>query len=167
MSVIFSQLESELLQFITHLKECGLEADHALFLSLFEFGFRIKELENCHSWYIRPGNLIECTVSKNSNNRFIDQLKAPPLLIRSIQNNTNYIFRSSYHSYKRLFDARICSGGYRIGGKRASTHIFRHYVMKRMFNNGSTYAAIASYFGLTSVFIVMAYVHSDVKYYNG
>lgn len=164
MNVTFSQLESELLQFLSYLEECGLKEDHALFLSLFKFGFRIKELQQCHRWFIRPGSIIECTVSKRSNNRFIDQNIAPELLTQSILTNSNMIFKSSYDSYKRLFDSKIISGGYYIGKKRLSTHVFRHYAMKKMFNDGHSYGNIASYFGLTSTFIVMSYVHSQICY---
>lgn len=163
MLVTYPQLEAELKTFLVGLKEHGLHQDYALFHSLYTFGFRIQELRECHTWKLTSKGEITCQPSKKSNLRYIDAQKAHKLLIDSIKYQKNFIYISSYSTYRRIFEARIKGEGYRLGQKKLSTHIFRHAIAKRLHNQGESSKEIQSYLGLQSHEITLGYIHSPIE----
>ena len=163
--VSLQNLETLLQEFLEGLKKHSLHQDYALFHTLYTYGFRIRELQNCQTWTRVGNNLINCQTSKRSNDRLIDATKAHPLLLDSVDCNKNFIYISSYSTYRRIFEGKIRGGGFCVGDKKLSTHVFRHYVVKKLHEAGQSYAQIQDYLGLTSLVMTMNYVHSNIQYY--
>ncbi len=163
--VSLQNLETLLEEFLEGLKKHSLIQDYALFHTLFTYGFRIRELKNCQNWTRVSNNQLHCTTSKRSNDRLIDASKAHPLFLESIDCKKNFIYISSYSTYRRIFESRIRGGGFCVGNKKLSTHIFRHYLVKKLYEQGQSYAQIQNYLGLTSLVMTMNYVHSNIQYY--
>lgn len=164
--VSLQNLEALLIEFLEGLQRHSLNQDYALFHTLFTYGFRIRELQNCHQWTRQTGNQILCQTSKRFNDRLIDASKAHQLLLDSIDCRKNFIYISSYSTYRRIFDSRLRGGGFCVGNKKLSTHVFRHYVVKKLYAQGWSYAQIQDYLGLTSLVMTMNYVHSSIQYYD-
>ena len=156
-------LETRLSEFIDGLQRHSLLQDYALFHSLYTFGFRIRELQKCHEWVNVGDGTIECEPSKKSNKRYIEISKAHPLLLRSVELGKNFVFISSYPTYRRLFECRIKGGGFKLGKKKISTHIFRHFVAKRLNEQGNSHAQIQEYLGLKNINVAISYVHSQIE----
>lgn len=106
---------------------------------------------------------IECLSSKNSNLRYIEIAKAHKLLTRSVELGKNFLFISSYPTYRRLFDCRIKGGGFKLGKKKLSTHTFRHYVAKRMQEQGHSPMEVQTYLGLKSLNVALGYIYSQIE----
>ena len=156
-------LETALNEFLDGLQRHGLTQDYALFHSLYTFGFRIRELRKCHEWSVIGGSEIECLSSKKSNKRQIEVSKAHPLLVESVERSKNFVFISSYTTYRRLFDCRIRGEGFCLGKKKLSTHIFRHCLAKRMLEQGHSPAQIQEYLGLKSLNVALGYIYSQIQ----
>lgn len=156
-------LETRLSEFLEGLQRHSLIQDYALFHSLYTFGFRIRELQKCHDWKNMGNGTIECLSSKKSNHRYIEISKAHPLLLRSVELSKNYIFISSYPTYRRLFKCGIKGCGFKLGKKRLLTHTFRHCVAKRLSEQGYSYVQIQEYLGLKSLNVALGYVHSQIE----
>lgn len=156
-------LETRLSEFVNGLQRHSLQQDYALFHSLYTFGFRIRELQSCQDWRDTGNGTIECLSSKKSNLRYIEKSKAHPLLLRSVELGKNFIFISSYPTYRRLFDCNIEGCGFKLGKKKLSTHVFRHYVAKKMLAQGNSHAQIQTYLGLKNLAIAISYAHSQIE----
>ena len=164
MEIKYPELEATLKGFVVGLQRHGLKQDHALFHSLYTFGFRIQELSKCETWVMTKGKEIVCYPSKKSKKRLISAKKAHPLLVESVEKKRNFLYLSSYSTYRRLFEARISKNGFVLGGKKLSTHIFRHLVAKRLDNQGITPKEIQNYLGLKNLNVALGYIHSQIKY---
>lgn len=151
-----------LTDFIVGYSAFSFSADYALFLTLFDHGFRIRELENLQDWVINESDQIIAPTSKGGNDRLIDVAEVHPRVITSISEEENFVFISSYDYYKNAFQRRIGLVDLTTNQKSLSTHSFRHNRIKQLSDGGATVEEIKTITGIVEDATVTGYINSQV-----
>lgn len=155
-------LNDLLTDFILSFGSITSNSNYALFDTLFTHGFRIRELKNLQDWTINESDQVIAPTLKNGNERLIDVAELHPLVIASIEEETNFVFISSYDYYKNYFHRHLGIYDLTIGTKSVSTHAFRHNRIKQMNSDGMTNSEIKTAMGLLHDSTVTGYINSQV-----
>ena len=158
----FKELEASILAFMARVDALYFEQDKAYFDLLFKHGFRAEELRTLHKWEIVEGQSVIAKTSKNGNNRVIAFSEVPERVIHSIMADKNMVIRGSYDTYRRIIDSSTTLSKLYIGDKKVCLHVFRHYRIKKMYNNGLSIKAIQAVMGIKTPGIVTGYIGSSI-----
>ena len=157
-----AELDQLLLNFLARFGSSPYRAALPLFDFLYDFGFRVRELQNIQNWTLSQDGIVECVTSKGSNNRFIQFTELPNLVQRSILENDNLLFLSTYTSYRRYFYDFKGVRRLTVGNKNISTHVFRHNKIKKIRSEGVSKSDIQQLFGLKNLSVVDSYLSSEI-----
>ena len=134
----------------------------ALFLLLYDFGFRFSELLKLHEWELNQDGTVICHTLKGSNDRIHNLIDFPYLIQKSIIDGENYNVTMSYRNYERIFQKSTTGKLLVDGAKSIGTHLFRHNLIKKMSSDGNSIAAIKLFTGIKSDAIVQGYISSKI-----
>lgn len=162
-AVSFEEFEGSILATMAKIELFNFSPDYDYFWLLYEFGFRAEELRNLQTWSILPNGNILAPTLKNGTSRELDVSLVPLRVLLSIALGTNLIAIKSYSTYQRYIAKGSNLHLLTVGGKHIRLHAFRHYRMKKMFQDGQSLAQIQSWFGLAAIATVAGYVYSDVR----
>lgn len=119
-----------------------------LFESLYNTGLRINELIEYSRLNRIDSNTILVTTEKFSNPRPINDNLLNPIYLNAFNTNTLNKFIRSYSFYNSAFTNRLLYyKNIKIGGKQATTHLFRHNFIKKMYLNGFSCTQISAIIG--------------------
>lgn len=148
---------------ITNLEQSGYFSFLPVFNTLFDHGFRINELSACHTWVFLNQDQVIASTSKGSQDRIIQTSELHPLIIQSINEGSNYLFKMSYPTYERAFRKHSPALRYFVKSKEIGTHLFRHNFIKQLSISGLTVSAIRTITGIKTDSIVQGYIQSNLK----
>lgn len=133
-----------------------------VFMTLYEFGFRIQELKDVHVWTFRPDGMIVAKTSKRGSPRLIDPNQCDQIIIESIKHGVNYLYRHNYRTYDNAFQKYSQVKSLSVGNKQLSTHAFRHNRIKHLAQSGMTDEEIRVHMGIRKVETVRGYIDSII-----
>lgn len=157
------QLDNVLASFLNRLEASAFYDQLRLFRFLYDYGFRIRELEKCHHWIDHGNGMIECLTTKKSNNRFLSTTDIHPTILYSIETGTNFFWSGSYTTYRRSIERFMTGGRLKINNKCIGSHAFRHHRIKRHYETTQDIEVTANYFGLKSQLVALNYVNSQIE----
>jgi site-specific recombinase XerD len=119
-----------------------------LFQSLYNTGLRINELIEFSRLSRIDSNTILVSTEKFSNPRTINTSLLNNTYLEAFNANTLHKFIRSYSYYNSSFINRLLyHKNIRIGDKQATTHLFRHNYIKKMYLNGFNCNQISAIIG--------------------
>lgn len=138
--------------------------NHAIdvFNLLYNFGFRIRELESLHLWQYTDEGYVITKSSKGSNDRFIDANLLPDIVLDSIEVGVNFVYTSTYKTYRSYFGRMKGCRFLSVGDKSIATHVFRHNRIKQYSKSGMSDQQIKEFFGIKNESVVARYRNSQI-----
>lgn len=156
------ELDTLLVNFLATYSTLEYSADFALFKTLYDYGFRVRELKNLETWTVNEFDEIVCPTSKNGNNRFLELAEVHPRIVSSIVQEENFVFISSYDYYKNAFKRRLGIRDLTINEKSLSTHAFRHNRIKQLSEADWSVSEIKAWMGIVDDQTVNTYINSPI-----
>lgn len=135
-------------------------SDIAVFDTLNVHGFRISELAELHNWRDNGDGTVTAHTLKGSNARIIAKSDLSPIVLESIDKAVNYVFKYSVSSYERYFLSLIKAKVIKHKSKSVSTHLFRHCLIKELYQDGHSIEYIKTRMGIKSTTVVQNYIDS-------
>lgn len=157
-----TELDELLTQFVYSLPLAPNTPNYAMFITLYDHGFRVSELRHLQDWVINASDQVEAPTLKGGNVRTIPIGELHALVLQSIYDSTNYVYFSSYDYYKNYFKREISVKDLTVGEKSVSTHAFRHNRIKQLSNEGMTVEQIRVHMGISQTSTVTGYLNSQV-----
>jgi len=151
--------------FITHLEFQNNFTARNVFQMLFLLGFRVGELKKIQEWTITEG-VVKAPTSKSGSDREFNLSDLPShlqsLIVRSIDENKNFIYRRDYYYYYNLAKNFFLAYQLRVNNTFEPTHIFRHHFVKYHTDNGKTDEWLKEFLGLVKIQTLVVYQDSVI-----
>lgn len=157
------ELDTSLISFLNSSVLASIPYHLALFQTLYDHGFRIREIENCHEWLPQPNGTVICKTLKGSSDRIIPEVEFHPRMIDSFTSGTNFVWTTSYSTIERFFDNNNGVLKYLVNDSPITTHIFRHNRIKQLIDGGKTIEEVKTIMGLNSTSVTEGYRDSIIK----
>lgn len=157
-----SELDDLLATAMERSQKAGFSIYLPLFLTLYEHGFRVRELKHAHTWEVLPGDLVSASTFKGGSNRLVPLAAFPPLVQLSIMTGENQHFSFSYSAAEKVLNRFLPVAGLQVLSKGIALHAFRHNYVKRLVGQGISRESIRSLMGLTELSTVDHYADSVI-----
>jgi len=136
---------------------------YAVYKTLFDHGFRIRELKSIETWIHQPNEIVICKTLKGSNDRLIPANELNYLILESIDAGTNLVWNTSYSTIERFFDRNKGVLQFLVNDAPISTHLFRHNRVKQLYESGLNTAQVKAVMGILSDDVTENYRDSVIK----
>lgn len=139
---------------------------YQFFLNLKLSGFRFQELVHTDLWYFDEFGALYAPTLKGGNIRENVQDYISSNLLQALLSNHNPFLKITQSTAAYWLYAFIPVGNIYHETKQIKTHLFRHYLIKKMSKDGYTTSEIASFIGERSLDNVDGYINSDLYYFD-
>lgn len=159
----YNELDSLLANMVAKAQTEGTEAQASVFSTLYNHGFRVREVLYSYQWDDLGNGQIKCKTSKGSLDRIIPVSELDYFLLDGIYKKQNNYVLPSYSTYLRYFGSNKAVLQYFVNGARIGTHIFRHNYIKRLNAEGLNIEQIKNATGLLSNEVANGYLNSVIS----
>jgi site-specific recombinase XerD len=136
-----------------------------VFSLYYKFGFRTNELLSRDRWNVYDNDNFILNTEKGSNPRIIKKSDLNSSFFRFYFNTANHFIFTSPSSINIYFNRFSNLPQLYVLDKKISVYLFRHNLIKQMFNQGSTVQDIANFMGEVENKNILGYINSAI-YFN-
>lgn len=162
-TLTFEQLEVAILRYMSKIATSHFSPTYDYFWMLYRYGFRAEEIRSLTNWVVVENGSIQVPTAKGGNIRTIVAEDLPASVIRSLSSGVNEFAVFGYDAFRKQFQKDPYFSKCRIGRKKCGLHVFRHYRIKKMWNDGLSISEIKTETGLKNDSVVQGYIFSQIK----